>query len=784
MFCMLKNWFAGKKSSAARRCPHMPRKHGASPPCLECLEDRTLLSGMLPISTGNNISLINNSSFAQSAQQSVSANGQYVVFSSSADNLKPGFPTGQGIQAVYRRDLVNGTTDLVSVNLAGNADPFTVSNNAVMTRDGRYVAFNSNSTHLTTNDTSGGVFVRDMQQGKTYLISLGINYALYPSIAETGSGQLVIAYQNSTPNAINDQVYLTRFNLDSSGAIQSGSIATRLVTASSAGTGANGGSIDAVLSRDGSTLAFASNATNLPGERVDPHPYGGNFKLFIYNVASGTLNQVSPAPPAGGYDTVGVDSFTLSANGQFVAYQNRSVAANGIAAQQILVWNSATGKNTVIAHTAPLSFTQVGEPFISGDGSTVAYVATNNLGFLFADVFIASNWQSGIPQIRQLTHNEQHALSNANTALWPTLSDNGQVVAFQWQNSADVNARQNLFVTNLKTGVTQQAGSFVFGKDGYNRVAISTDGSVVVFNSSAIMPGITDFVPYAGSSGADNVFGYNVSSSAFSLVSAAPGDLAPPIRLNPAALLPATIGKAFSQTIAASGGTGTLTLAVSNIKNRIAGLNIAASGPGTLGISGTPTTTGTETFTVTATDQAGGTEQVQFSITVSNPVRASVKTVSITYGTALDNRQLSGTASSLVNGYAINVPGTFSFTSAAGAMLIPGVHSRTVTFTPNDTTRFLPVTSTVTVTVARARPQISIGPITIPSGMKLSNSQFQGWTASSVLNGETVNVSGTFTFATTTGTLAVGTHSVPITFTPSDQTNYQNVTGTVTVRVV
>ena len=47
------------------------------------------------------------------------------------------------------------------------------------------------------------------------------------------------------------------------------------------------------------------------------------------------------------------------------------------------------------------------------------------------------------------------------------------------------------------------------------------------------------------------------------------------------------------------------------------------------------------------------------------------------YGTALDNSQLSGTAS---------VPGSFSYTTAAGAQLSAGNgQSENVTFTPTDT---------------------------------------------------------------------------------------------------
>ena len=64
---------------------------------------------------------------------------------------------------------------------------------------------------------------------------------------------------------------------------------------------------------------------------------------------------------------------------------------------------------------------------------------------------------------------------------------------------------------------------------------------------------------------------------------------------------------AYDQTIAASGGTGTLALAVSNIQNAIPGLTVPASGTTSLVVSGTPTAAGTETFTLTATDSVRAT---------------------------------------------------------------------------------------------------------------------------------------------------------------------------------
>jgi len=77
------------------------------------------------------------------------------------------------------------------------------------------------------------------------------------------------------------------------------------------------------------------------------------------------------------------------------------------------------------------------------------------------------------------------------------------------------------------------------------------------------------------------------------------------LALSPATLPGGTINTAYNQTITGSGGTGDKALAVTNIANAIAGLTVPTSGTNTLAITGTPKATGTETFTVTATDAGG-----------------------------------------------------------------------------------------------------------------------------------------------------------------------------------
>ena len=67
----------------------------------------------------------------------------------------------------------------------------------------------------------------------------------------------------------------------------------------------------------------------------------------------------------------------------------------------------------------------------------------------------------------------------------------------------------------------------------------------------------------------------------------------PAVSLSPATLPSGAVNVAYTQTITASGGTGTVTLVVSNSLMTIAGLTVPASGTGSLTITGTPTAAGT-----------------------------------------------------------------------------------------------------------------------------------------------------------------------------------------------
>jgi hypothetical protein len=84
----------------------------------------------------------------------------------------------------------------------------------------------------------------------------------------------------------------------------------------------------------------------------------------------------------------------------------------------------------------------------------------------------------------------------------------------------------------------------------------------------------------------------------------------------------------------------------------------------------------------------------------------------IVYGAALSGTQLNATAS---------VPGSFSYSPAAGTVLSVGAHTLTATFTPTDTTDYTTATATVTLTVIPASPALALisnaNPIFLSNGV-------------------------------------------------------------------
>jgi Tol biopolymer transport system component len=115
-----------------------------------------------------------------SVAPSVSGDGRYVAFASSATfdgsamTTGTGFPPGRPVFEVYVRDRERNVTSPVS--RAGGRRPDGASWTPAMSADGRYVAFVSNATNLTPGDRnrSPDVFLANLRDGSIELISRGV----------------------------------------------------------------------------------------------------------------------------------------------------------------------------------------------------------------------------------------------------------------------------------------------------------------------------------------------------------------------------------------------------------------------------------------------------------------------------------------------------------------------------------------------------------------------------------------------------------------------------------
>src|ERR1019366_8929437 len=176
----------------------------------------------------------------------------------------------------------------------------------------------------------------------------------------------------------------------------------------------------------------------------------------------------------------------------------------------------------------------------------------------------------------------------------------------------------------------------------------------------------------------------------------------------------------------------------------------------------------TATYTpADATDYATSTQTFSgFVVGKATPSVSWPTPAAIGYGTQLTVTQLNATSP---------VAGTFAYLPAAGAVMPVGNQTLGVTFTPTDSADYTTATASVALTVSQGTPVITWpAPAPIASGSVLTAAQLDA----------TANVAGTFVYNPALGTsLAAGSHTLQVTFTPTDTTDYTTATGSVTLLV-
>ncbi|MPZ51449.1 MAG: hypothetical protein GEU79_01725, partial [Acidimicrobiia bacterium] len=368
----------------------------------------------------------------RSSSPSVSADGRYVAFPSSATNLVE--DDNNGASDVFVRDTTTGTTTRVSVDSTGLEGDL-ASTGPAISPNGRYVAFSSRATNLVPGDDnmSFDIFVHDRQTGTTTAASItsdgtfGDKDSVRPSISADGR---FIAFRSFAANLVADDTNDTTdvFLHDTATG------ETTRVSVDSAGNQGDGSSFEPSITRDGRHVAFYSSASNLvPDDTNDVRD------VFLHDHQTEETIRVS-------HDSDGIQgndfsvSPSISANGRFIAFVSKATnLADGIT-------NDATDVFVHDRHT----------------GETIR-VSVDSAG------------------------NEADRNSTG-----PTISDNGRYVAyFSFATdlvAGDDNGEKDVFVHDSVTGETTRVSVDSTGSEGNDQSenqAISGDGRFVAFQSEA-----------------------------------------------------------------------------------------------------------------------------------------------------------------------------------------------------------------------------------------------------------------------------------------------------------
>ncbi len=203
-------------------------------------------------------------------------------------------------------------------------------------------------------------------------------------------------------------------------------------------------------------------------------------------------------------------------------------------------------------------------------------------------------------------------------------------------------------------------------------------------------------------------------------------------------------------------------------------LNAEASAPGSLvytPVPGAVMPAGTHTLSVTFTpadseNYATADATVQLHVERATPVIDWPNPDPIPYRTPLSSTHFGATAP---------VPGRFEYSAAPGLTLAAGTHTLSVTFIPADSENYTTAEAAVQLHVERATPVIDWpNPDPIPYGTPLGDAQLRA----------TSPLAGRFEYSPASGAaLAAGTHTLLVTFTPTDSENYTTAEATVPLKV-
>lgn len=368
-----------------------------------------------------------------------SADGRYVVFSSLAANLTADDVSGWH---VYLRDRETGATTLVSdtgaeTTMYGSSSE----GHAAISADGRYVAFQSTSSQLVSDDTNGSadIFVYDRIDASIKRVSV------------TSDGTEACACSCAWPDTCNGCEYHWVNSHPS-------------------------------ISADGRYIAFTSFSYNFVDGDVPDTP-----DVFVHDQITGTTTIISRASD-GNLGNADSGEPSISADGNSIAFSSKAdnlVIEDYNSQQDVFVWCRDEGSITrvSVASDGTEGNSTSTDPVISEDGNLVAFTSgattlasTDSNGFTY-DIYV-----------RDRGYGTTSLLSSglASGGQRPAISSDGEYVSFT-SGTDDIylagveDGSRQLINTNMQFSALDESGETLVVSGYASLVAVDTNGDKDVY---------------------------------------------------------------------------------------------------------------------------------------------------------------------------------------------------------------------------------------------------------------------------------------------------------------
>ncbi len=433
----------------------------------------------------------------------LSSNGSFLAFVSKADLTGVGTA---GIQNLYLRKVDGSSTKLFSAGsgTGANAPVYT----PVITNDSRYVAYVSAASNLVAGDSNGtsDVFLYDRATGLTQRVSVDSaggqadGSSSMPSISDDGN---VLAFESKATNLVaGDSNGLRDLFVRN----RSAGTTTR-VSVDATGAQPNGISYHATLTRDGSRVAFASQASNLVAD--DTNNVADVFQRLVADPTSidrASRNIVGDVQGDGPSDLPSYDS-----DDNDLAFRSSSTNldwANVVSNNEIFLANRASQTAYVVGRAWAANLTKVlddtetyrlfdSSHSQSADGRYLVYSLWPQVYVydrLLGTTELVSVDSSGVPSNGEV-------LNTGLNGRRATISASGRFVVFYSEATnlvpGDTNGAGDFFLhdrqTKVTSLVTRGLGNLpantppdaYFFFNGGPQPCVSSDGRFIAFSSRA-----------------------------------------------------------------------------------------------------------------------------------------------------------------------------------------------------------------------------------------------------------------------------------------------------------